>query len=115
MKENIIIMSTTDSKESAIKIADELLKKKIAACVNMLPNVLSRYWWQGKIESEEEHVLLIKTAESLFPEVSRVIKELHSYKCPEIISLPIIAGSEEYLNWLNSSLIQSKKPIQDQS
>lgn len=115
MKKNIIVMSTIDSKELAIRIADELLNNKIAACINILPGVLSRYWWQGSIESDEEYILLIKTSETLFSTVSQMIKQLHSYECPEIISLPIIAGSEEYLSWLNSTLSQPKKPIQDQS
>ena len=104
MKGNIIVMSTTNSKELAIKIADALLNKKIVACVNILPGVTSRYWWQGSIDCSEEYILLIKTVEHLFPYVERVIKELHSYECPEIISLPILAGSEEYLSWMNNSV-----------
>ncbi len=104
MEDKIIIMSTTDSQALAEKIADELLKLKLAACVNIIPSVQSRYWWQDKINSAEEFILLIKTAEHLFNEVFLTIKQIHSYECPEIISIPIIAGSEDYLNWIKSSI-----------
>jgi periplasmic divalent cation tolerance protein len=101
-------MSTTDSQALGEKIADELLKLKLAACVNIIAGVQSRYWWQGKINSAEEFILLIKTAEQLFNEVAHTIKQIHSYECPEIISIPIVAGSEDYLNWIKSS-IRSRK------
>jgi periplasmic divalent cation tolerance protein len=104
MEDNIIIVSTTDSQALAEKIADKLLKQKLAACVNIIPNVQSRYWWQGKINSAEEFILLIKTAQHLFNEVALTIKQIHSYECPEIISIPIAAGSEDYLNWIKSSI-----------
>ena len=104
MKTNSIIMSTTDSQALAEKIADELLKQKLAACVNIIPSVQSRYWWQGKIDSAEEFILLIKTAQRLFNEVAHTIKQIHSYECPEIISIPLAAGSEDYLNWIKSSI-----------
>ena len=115
MGRNIIVITTTDSKELALRIADELLSKKAAACVNIFHGVLSRYWWKGSIASEEEIVLLIKTADYLFPQVSHLIKELHSYQCPEVISLPITAGSQEYLKWLKDSLAQPGSLAEDQS
>jgi len=113
MEKNIIVMTTADSKELALRIADKLLSKRAAACVNIFNGVLSRYWWQGSIASEEEVVLLIKTADYLFPQVSRLIKQLHSYQCPEVISLPITAGSQEYLKWLKDSLAQSGTTAED--
>jgi periplasmic divalent cation tolerance protein len=104
MNKNIIIISTADSQALAEKIADELLKHKLAACANIIAGVQSRYWWQDKINSAEEFILLIKTAEHLFNEVAHTIKQIHTYQCPEIISISIAAGSEDYLNWIKSSI-----------
>jgi periplasmic divalent cation tolerance protein len=104
MKETdrIVVLITAGSEE-AHKIAKLLVKEKKAACVNIVPGVDSLFRWKGKIDSVRESLLLVKTKASLFPEVVSLVKETHSYEVPEIIALPIIGGSEDYLKWLDSA------------
>jgi periplasmic divalent cation tolerance protein len=97
----IVVLITTSSEEEAHKIAESLVKGKKAACVNIVPRVDSLFWWKGKLDSARESLLLVKTKASLFPEIISLVKEIHSYEVPEIIALPIIAGSEDYLKWLD--------------
>ncbi len=101
--DRIVVLITTGSREQANKIADSLISKRKAACVNVVPQVDSLFWWKGKIDSAHEALLLVKTKASLFPEIVTLVKEIHSYEVPEIIALPIVAGSEDYLNWLDSA------------
>jgi periplasmic divalent cation tolerance protein len=101
--DSIIILITTGSEEEAHKIAELLTNEKKAACVNIVPGVDSLFWWEGKIESVRENLLLVKTRASLFPEIVEMVKRMHSYEVPEIIALPIIAGSEDYLKWLDTA------------
>ncbi len=97
------MLITTSSQEEAHEIAKSLVNHKKAACVNIVPRVNSLFWWQGKLESARESLLLVKTRASLFPEVAELVKRIHSYEVPEIIALPIIAGSEDYLKWLDNT------------
>ena len=99
--DRIIVLITASSEEEAHKIAELLVNEKKAACVNILPGVDSLFWWEGKIESAGESLLLVKTKASLFPEIVELVKRTHSYEVPEIIALPIIAGSEDYVKWLD--------------
>jgi periplasmic divalent cation tolerance protein len=99
--DKIVVLITTSSEEEARKIAELLVNGSKAACVNIVPRVDSLFWWKDKLESAQESLLLVKTKASLFPEVIRLVKEIHSYEVPEIIALPIIAGSEDYLKWLD--------------
>ena len=103
MKETdkIVLLITTGSEEEAHKIADLLLHRKKAACVNIVPRVNSLFWWEGQIESAQESLMIVKTKASVFPEIVELVKKAHSYEVPEIIALPIAAGSEDYLNWLD--------------
>ena len=101
--DRIIVLITTSSQEEAHEIAKSLVNHKKAACVNIVPRVNSLFWWQGKLESARESLLLVKTRASLFPEVAELVKRIHSYEVPEIIALPIIAGSEDYLKWLDNT------------
>ena len=100
-----IILSTSNSKEEAEKIASLLLETRIAACVQMTP-IVSHYHWKGKIEHTNEIRLLIKTKDELYKQVENLIKENHSYEVPQIVKLPITAGLPEYLDWISESLIQ---------
>jgi periplasmic divalent cation tolerance protein len=101
--DRIVVLITAGSEEEAHNIAELLVKEKKAACVNIVPGVDSLFRWKGKIDSVRESLLLVKTKASLFPEVVSLVKETHSYEVPEIIALPIISGSEEYLKWLDSA------------
>ena len=99
--DRIIVLITAGSEEEAHRIAESLVKGKKAACVNIVPRVDSLFWWEGKLDSARESLLLIKTKASLFPEIISLVKDIHSYEVPEIIALPIIGGSEDYLKWLD--------------
>lgn len=104
MKDQYIqVFTTTDKKQIAEKIAKELIKKKLAGCVQIFA-IESIYEWKGKIENAKEFLCIIKTKKSVYEEVEKAIKELHNYKIPEIISLAIIDGNKEYLNWLNKQV-----------
>jgi periplasmic divalent cation tolerance protein len=98
-----LVLVTAPSSELAEAIATALLNAHLAACVNILP-IKSLYTWQGKILKETEWQLLIKTDLNLFSSLTEVIRSLHSYEIPEIIALPLVAGSEDYLKWIGSSL-----------
>jgi periplasmic divalent cation tolerance protein len=100
-----VVLTTAGSDEEASRIAEALVTRRLAACVNVVPGVVSRYRWKGKICRDEERLLLIKTAERLFPEVRRAIRELHSYELPETLMLRIGDGDEEYLAWLAEGLV----------
>ena len=96
----IVILSTVDSVELGRKIAGALVDAGLAACVNIIPGVRSVYRWQGKICDEEELLLLIKTTAARFEEVRRLVRSLHTYQVPEVISLPVGAADRDYISWL---------------
>ena len=100
----IQVMTTTETKEQAMAIARHLVEEKLAACVQICGPMESIYRWKGKIETAPEFLCLVKTREDLFPQVESAIKKLHSYVTPEIIAVPIVRGSLEYLTWLNDEL-----------
>ena len=102
MKSYIQISTTTETKEQAQKIARYLVEQKLAACVQITSPIESIYRWKGKVETTSEWLCLIKTCQSLFDKVEAVIKKLHPYETPEIIAVPIVKGSKEYLAWLNN-------------
>ena len=99
-----IVLSTVGSEEEARKIAHHLVEQQLAACVNIVPKIESVYRWQGKVESNREYLLLIKTSSEKFPQVRDAMRELHSYELPECIALAVEDGSPEYLQWLEESL-----------
>jgi periplasmic divalent cation tolerance protein len=98
----LVVFITTGNSAEAEKIADVLVSSRKAACVNILPQVDSRFWWQGKIDSADEALLIVKTKASLLDELVSLVKENHSYEVPEIIALPIMGGNRDYLKWINS-------------
>ena len=103
MGESIVVLVTCGSEEEATKIANSLVGESLAACVNIISPVRSIYRWEGKIWDEKEWVLIIKTQKKRFEELERKVKSLHSYSVPEIIALPIVEGSESYLEWLEET------------
>jgi len=100
----IVILITTGSEEEAHRIADQLLNQRKAACVNIVPRVDSLFWWQGKLDSAQESLLVIKTKTSKLKEITELVKKVHSYEVPEVIALPIVGGNEDYLKWLDTTL-----------
>ena len=101
--EEIVVFVTAPGEEEAAKIARALVEAKLAACVNIISNIRSIYTWQGNIEDDSELLLIIKTRKSLFDDLSAKVRDLHSYDLPEVIALPIVAGSKEYLKWIGES------------
>ncbi|MBI5026610.1 MAG: divalent-cation tolerance protein CutA [Nitrospirae bacterium] len=98
--DEIVVFITAGSEEEAAKIARGLVDAHLAGCVNIVRNIRSIYRWQGKIEDEAEVLMVVKTQRHLFASLSKKVKELHSYTVPEIIAMPIVEGSEDYLKWL---------------
>lgn len=98
-----IVLTTTGSQAEAQKIAHALVERKLAACVNIVPQIESVYRWQGKVESATEWLLLIKTQAEVFERVRDAIKELHSYELPECVMLEVNGGSQEYLKWISEN------------
>jgi periplasmic divalent cation tolerance protein len=100
MSESCVVLSTCAKKDEATKIANDLVQARLAACVNLIPQITSIYRWEDKVEESHEVLMVIKTQSKLFQKVKEAISKKHSYACPEIISLPINQGSKDYLNWL---------------
>ena len=95
-----IINCTVANKDDGIKIAQRLIEKKLIACCNIVDNITSLYTWDNKLNTDSEALLIMKTKTQLYAEVEKEIKNMHSYDVPEIICTPIIAGSKEYVNWI---------------
>ncbi|RPJ63538.1 MAG: divalent-cation tolerance protein CutA [Dehalococcoidia bacterium] len=100
----VMVLVTVPGHAEADSIASILLEGRKAACVNIIPGVSSRFWWKGKIDSSEEVLLLIKTRSSAVPEIIELVKKNHSYTVPEIIALPVIGGSDDYLSWIDAEV-----------
>jgi periplasmic divalent cation tolerance protein len=103
----IQVFMTTGSKEDAAHISRTLVEKRLAACVQVIGPIASTYWWNDQVETAEEWLCLVKTHQRVYDELERVVKEIHPYDTPEILALPITAGNQNYLSWLNNEL---KKP-----
>jgi periplasmic divalent cation tolerance protein len=103
-EEKVVIYITTGTDEEAQKVAEELLKQRKAACVSILPGVSSIFWWQDKLDSAQEILLIVKTKASLVDEIVRLVTEIHSYDVPEIIALPIVGGNRDYLEWIGKEV-----------
>jgi periplasmic divalent cation tolerance protein len=99
--EFLLVMTTCAGEEEANKIAAALISEHAAACCNVAAGLRSVYFWQDKLQNDREVLLLIKTTADSFPRVQEIIAQLHSYQVPEIITLPIIGGSESYLKWVS--------------
>lgn len=100
------VLLCTCPPDAAEGIAKGLLERRLVACVNALPGVVSRYWWNGALERDEETLLVMKTEASRVPEVIAALKGLHPHEVPELLSLPIEAGAEPYLAWVNRETAQ---------
>ena len=104
LTDKLVALTTVGSEEQATGIAEALVERQLAACVNIQPSIRSIYRWKGKIWDDEEFLLLIKTTRARFPEVLAAVKELHSYELPEVLALPVADGDEAALAWIEQSV-----------
>ncbi|MBV9690698.1 MAG: divalent-cation tolerance protein CutA [Ktedonobacteraceae bacterium] len=100
MTDFLEVHTTIDSQEAAQKIAEALVAKRLAACVQISGPITSTYWWQGKIEQAEEWVCTAKTRSELYDQLEQAIRDAHTYDVPEILAVPIAAGNQSYLDWI---------------
>ncbi len=100
----LIIYCTCPNKDVAEKIATIVIEKELAACANIVPNITSIYRWQGKVITDQEHLLLIKTDQTHYPDIEDIILTNHPYDVPEIIASSVQQGHTDYLNWIHSCL-----------
>ena len=113
MQEFIVVYVTAGSAEEADRLARSLIDERLAACVNRIKSVQSVYRWQGKVEQSEEELLIIKTSRDRFAALEKRVRELHSYSVPEVIALPVIEGSSDYLKWLKEQVTPGPRPRSD--
>jgi len=103
-KRYLQVMTTTSREADAERIARVLLEKRLAACVQIVGPVTSLYWWKENLETSEEWLCSIKTSEGQYAALEKAIRKVHPYEVPEIVALPIVAGSKDYLKWLQGEL-----------
>jgi periplasmic divalent cation tolerance protein len=104
MNEYIQIYTTTENKDDAGMIAETVVKKRLAACVQVVGPIVSTYWWEGAIEEAEEWLCIMKSRKDLYDSLEKAILDVHSYDVPEIVAVPIVSGSRSYLQWLNKEV-----------
>ena len=110
MSEYLTVLSTAPSEEVAGELARTAVERRLAACVQVLGPMQSTYWWEGKVQSDPEWLCLFKTTSANYDALEAAIRQTHPYDEPEIIALPITAGSRGYLNWLASETRNSREP-----
>ena len=106
MSERLVVLSTVGSAEDAERIARALVEQRLAACVNVVPGLVSVYRWKGNVEREDERLLVIKTRRERFSALREALAALHPYEMPEILALPVEEGSPAYLEWLDESVAE---------
>ncbi len=104
-----LIMVTAPKREVATDIAEKALSGKLAACVQLVPGLESHYWWEGKVQCDEEILLLFKTRKELTTDLHKLVVQLHPYDTPEFVELPITGGSQPYLDWIKSSTTKNQQ------
>jgi periplasmic divalent cation tolerance protein len=105
----IVVFITAPTQEEARLLAARIVETQLAACVQILPEMESVYRWQGKVERQNEHLLIAKTTSERFAELEREVRALHTYDTPEIVSFPLTESSPDYLRWLQESVAPLKK------
>jgi periplasmic divalent cation tolerance protein len=104
MSDGIVVLMTAGSYEEAERIAQTLVADMLAACVNVMPGITSIYRWEGQVQRDREWLLLAKSRQEVLDELIQRVQALHSYDVPEIIALPLLGGSEEYLRWVDAEV-----------
>jgi periplasmic divalent cation tolerance protein len=102
--ETIVVLITTPSPEVASAIAEALVRDRLAACVNMVPGITSIFWWENKVQTESEVLMIVKTLRHRYEALADRVRSLHPYTVPEIIALPLAAGNRPYLDWVRESV-----------
>jgi periplasmic divalent cation tolerance protein len=101
MSEQLVVLMTAGSQEEADQVAQALVTEMLAACVNVIPGVTSIYKWEGKVQRDQEWLLVAKSRRDVLDALVRRVQALHSYDVPEVIALPLVGGSEAYLRWID--------------
>lgn len=104
MTDKIVVLSTCGSEDEAERLARSLVERRLAACVSVVPRIRSYYRWKGAVDSAEEYLLVIKSSRVRLEELRAALEQEHSYEVPEVLVLPVVDGSQNYLNWLQASL-----------
>ena len=99
------VMTTTETREDARTVARSLVEQRLAACVQIIGPITSTYWWKDEITEDQEYLCLVKTTHAAYHAVEAAIKAVHPYDVPEIMAMPVAAGSSEYLEWLDAETI----------
>jgi len=97
----IVVMTTLANTDDAVKLVQSLLERRLVACGSVMPGVRSLYRWQGKVADEQEVIVLLKTRSARLETLKLAFEELHPYKVPELLALPVTAGNAKYLEWIN--------------
>jgi periplasmic divalent cation tolerance protein len=100
-----LVYITTGNKEEAKVIGKELVKSRLAACVNIIDHMNSIYLWEGKLQEDEETVLIAKTTSAMVSKLVARVKELHSYECPCVVTLPVSGGNPDFLEWIENEVL----------
>jgi periplasmic divalent cation tolerance protein len=104
MTDKIVVLSTCPTAEEGERVARKLVESRVAACVNVLPGTRSFYWWKGAVEDSPEVLLVIKTSRGLFDRLRTELEKVHSYEIPELLALPVVDGTADYLHWMDAEL-----------
>jgi periplasmic divalent cation tolerance protein len=104
METHLQVVTTTEHKDDAESIGKMLVEKRLAACAQLVGPIVSTYWWKGAIETAEEWLCYVKTRNSLYDQLEKAIKAMHPYETPEIVAMPIVRGSNDYLEWIDTEV-----------
>ena len=104
MTEYIQIFTTTENKDDAGMIAETVVKKRLAACAQIVGPITSTYWWEGAMEKAEEWLCIMKSRKNLYDRLEEAILSVHPYDVPEVVAVPIVSGNQKYLQWLNNEV-----------
>jgi periplasmic divalent cation tolerance protein len=108
-EDHIVVLVTVNSQEQAKQICDALLEKKLIACANIVRDIESFFWWQGKLDHSSELLLIMKSRQELLEQIIQSVKDNHSYDVPEVVALPILGGNPDYLRWIDQSVEAQRK------
>lgn len=100
----IQVVTTANTKDDAQRIASAIVEQRLAGCVQVIGPITSTYWWKGKIETAEEWLCLIKSKGNVYSQLEKAIRDVHRYEVPEILAMPVAAGSQRYLDWLGGEI-----------